>query len=127
MRVLCHFDAGPVLLKRSINNPLIGMNPLILTNLILTIMANNQKNDRVNRLDQATIDKIVDDLLKKLKRGGVLSQEEIDKILKDNGLQCTPEIIDAIIATMKLMEQNNPTRETVSEGIKVLKAMQKDQ
>ena len=103
------------------------MNPLILTNLILTIMANNQKNDRVNRLDQATIDKIVDDLLKKLKRGGVLSQEEIDKILADNGLQCTTEIIDAIIATMKLMEQNNPTRETVSEGIKVLQAMQKDQ
>lgn len=103
------------------------MNPLILTNLILTIMANNQKNDRVNRLDQATIDKIVEDLLKKLKRGGVLSQEEIDKILKDNGLQCTPEIIDAIIATMKLMEQNHPTRETVSEGIKVLQAMQKDQ
>ena len=101
------------------------MKPLILTNLILTIMANNLKNDRVaGNLDQATIDKIVEELLNKQKRDGVLPQKDIDKILADHGLRNNKEVIDAIIATIKLMEQNNPRRETVSEGIKILKKMQ---
>ena len=88
-------------------------------------MANNLKNDRVaGNLDQATIDKIVEELLNKQKRDGVLPQKDIDKILADHGLRNNKEVIDAIIATIKLMEQNNPRRETVSEGIKILKKMQ---
>lgn len=99
------------------------MKPLILTNLILTIMANNLKNDRVaGNLDQATIDKIVEELLNKQKRDGVLPQKDIDKILADHGLRNNKEVIDAIIATIN----NNPRRETVSQAIKILKKMQED-
>ena len=88
-------------------------------------MANSLKNGRAaENLDQATIDKIVDELLKNQKRDGVLSQKDIDKILEEHGLRNTPEVIGAIIATIKLMEQNNPKRTTVSEGIKILKKME---
>ena len=86
-------------------------------------MANNLKNCcGARNLDQATIDKIVEELLKQQARGEVLDQKAIDKILEEHGLRNTKEVIDAIIATIEL----NPRRVTVSEGIKILKKMQEE-